>query len=71
MFKERSQLFPLGFSEGKSISQGHLPLIQVVLVLGLRLDIGGISITDIVEHIMGGFPEGWKDLESCSSRPPA
>lgn len=53
VLKEGGQFLTFGFCEGQAVSQAHLPFIQVVLVLGLRLYIGGVAIADVVEDVMG------------------
>lgn len=69
MLKEGSQLLAFGLCERQAICQAHLPLIQIVLVLGLRLNIGGVAIADVVEEVMGHLTERRKDLKSCSTCP--
>lgn len=66
---EAGELFPLSFSEGQPVRKTHLTFIQIVLVLGLRFNIGGVAITDVVEEVVGHLATCWKDLEPGSTCP--
>ena len=69
VFKKTGKFFSFGFCEGQPVGETHLPFIQVVLVLGFRLNIGGIAIADVVEEVVSHLATCWKDLESGGTCP--
>lgn len=69
VLKEAGEFFSFSFCEGQSVGETHLPFSQIDLVLGLRLNIGGIAITDVVEEVVSHLATCWKDLESGGTCP--
>ena len=69
VLKEAGGFFSFGFCEGQPVRKTHLTFIQIVLVLGLRFNVSGVAITDVVEEVVGHLAMCWKDLESGSTCP--